>query len=665
MHVQFAEPRWLWAGALACLALAALFVRAARQRTRAVKALAGARPVTSVSLVRRRLKEALALLGTAALFVALARPLAGFRWEETRREGIDLMFAVDTSKSMLATDLRPDRLTRAKLAVRDLVRELPGERFGLIAFAGDAFVQAPMTTDEAVFVESLDALDTSAIPRGGTDVAAAIRTATAAMASEPDRRKVLVLLSDGEDLAGEARAAAVEAGRHGLTIYTVGVGTAAGETIAARDEAGQPVRSRLDEQTLDAVARATGGAYVALGPSGRGLETLYRTRLAQLPRTTTAERSHKVYTERFDIPLAVALACWLAELAIGERRRGRWRAAVAAAALLACMTGGRARAESAPDVSAYNAGTGAYRQRDYKAAQQRFEAATRVGDLGLQKNAYYDLGNARYRLGEAAQKQDPASTIASWKAAVAAYDGALALDRGDADARFNRDLVARKLAALEEQQKQQQKQRQQQQQQKQDQKQGQSQKDQASRQPQQGQGQQQGSPQQQQNEQGQAQQQGGNPQPQPGKQQAQGGAGQPQGGGHGSQPQGQAGQQPGAAQQQQPQPGREPRQGQQASQSSGTGEPKPDRAQPPEAAPRGASTPTTAANDDDRTPGAAGQRPDQTANRSQGTRRQPGALSWGEANQLLDSLDGQMQRLPMTAFGKRPSAGNDQPTKDW
>ena len=457
MHVHFAEPRWLWAGAIACLALIALFVRAARQRSRAMRVLAGPGAITSLSLMRRRFKEVLAIVGTAALFVALARPLAGFRWEETRREGIDLMFAVDTSKSMLATDLRPDRLTRAKLAVRDLVRELPGERFGLIAFAGDAFVQAPMTTDEAVFEESLDALDTSVIPRGGTDVAAAIRTATAAMSSEPDRRKVLVLLSDGEDLAGEARAAAADAGRHGLTIYAVGVGTAAGEVIAARDEAGQPVRSRLDEETLTAVARATGGAYVALGPSGRGLETLYRTQLAQLPRTTTAERSHKVYTERFEIPLGIALGCWLAELVIGERRRGRWRAAVAAAALLAFMTGGRARAEEPnADVSAYNAGTGAYRQRDFKAAQQRFQAATRVADLSLQKNAYYDLGNARYRVGQATEKQNPASTIEAWKGALAAYDGALALDNGDADARFNRDLVARKLAALEEQQKQQQ-----------------------------------------------------------------------------------------------------------------------------------------------------------------------------------------------------------------
>jgi Ca-activated chloride channel family protein len=624
MHLHFAEPRWLWAGAVACLALVALFVRAARQRARAVAALGGPHASVSLSTGRRRLKEALVFLGTAAIFLALARPLAGFRWEETRRQGIDLMFAVDTSKSMLAADLKPDRLTRAKLAVRDLVRALPGERFGLIAFAGDAFVQAPMTSDEAVFEESLEALDTGVIPRGGTDVAAAIRTAVAAMSSEPDRRKVMILLSDGEDLAGQARAAAADAGRHGLTIYTVGVGTAAGEPIAARDEAGQPVRSRLDDQTLAAVARATGGAYVALGPSGRGLETLYRTELARLPRTTTTERWRKVYTERFQIPLAVGLACLLAELALGERRRTGRRAAVAAAALLMVGAAGRAHAETAPEVSAYNAGTGAYRQRDFAAAQQRFQAATRTGDLAVQANAYYDLGNARFRGGQATEKTNPTATIEAWKGALSAYDGALALDHADADARFNRDLVARSLAALEREQQQQ-----------------------RQSQPKQQQGQQE-----QQN--GQGDQQHG----QQGQQQQGRAGGKDQ---HG-QPQSQAGQQPGGeGQDKQPNPqpgpeqpqnaghGQQPGQGQQPG-NHGAGAPG-----PAEPAARGAGAPTAAAD---------GRPADKREPASDASKR-PGALTRGEANQLLDSLDGQAQRLPMAGFAKRTSAADEQPTKDW
>ncbi len=613
MHVHFAEPRWLGIGAVACLALVALFVRAARQRARAVAALGGPRAASSLSATRRRLKQALILLGTAAIFLALARPLAGFRWEETRRQGIDLMFAVDTSKSMLATDLKPDRLTRAKLAVRDLVRALPGERFGLIAFAGEAFVQAPMTSDEAVFEQSLEALDTSVIPRGGTDVASAIRAAVAAMSSEPDRRKVMILLSDGEDLAGQARAAAADARRHGLTIYAVGVGTPAGDLIEARDEAGRAVRSRLDDQTLGAVARATGGAYVALGPSGRGLETLYRTELAKLPRTTTAERWRKVYTERFQIPLAVGLACLLAELALGERRRAGSRAAVAAAAVLVLGGAGLAHAETAGDLSAYNAGTGAYRQRDFAAAQQRFQAATRTADLNVQENAYYDLGNAKFRVGQATEKTNPAATIETWKGALSAYDGALALNHADADARFNRDLVARRLAALQQEQQR---------------RQGQSQ-------PEQQKGQQQ-------------RQQGAQAQRQDGAQGQQQGD-RSGGGGQQRQQQSQGQGQQGRPAAQQGRQAQKAGEGQQPAQQ-GAGTPA-----PAEPAARGAGTPTAAA---DGRPVATGERPGDRG-------KQPGALSRGEANQLLDSLDGQMQRLPMAAFGKRPAAADEQPTKDW
>ena len=120
------------------------------------------------------LKHLLIIAGVACVFVALARPQAGYRWEETHRKGLDILFAVDTSKSMLTQDVKPDRLTRAKLAVSDLVDKLNGDEVGLIAFAGDAFVQIPMTLDYDAFRESLNALDTSTIPRGGTDIARAI-----------------------------------------------------------------------------------------------------------------------------------------------------------------------------------------------------------------------------------------------------------------------------------------------------------------------------------------------------------------------------------------------------------------------------------------------------------------------------------------------------------
>ena len=303
---DFAHPEWLFVGALACAVLAALFWYSNRRRREALRRFASASPDTTLAPARRRVRHALALAGVGLVCVALARPRGGYIVEELPRRGIDLLFAVDTSRSMLAADLRRDRLTRAKLAVADLVRRFEGDRVGLVAFAGGAFVQAPMTVDRDVFLEALAALDTDVIPRGGSDLSSAIRAATQAMSSEPGNRKLLVMLSDGEDLAGHAVDAAREAARDGMTIYTVGIGTQRGELIQlagadgapqlVRDERGEPVRSRLDETTLRAVAQVTGGVYQALGADGRGLDVLYDAELAQLEKTATTTDARTMAT---------------------------------------------------------------------------------------------------------------------------------------------------------------------------------------------------------------------------------------------------------------------------------------------------------------------------------------------------------------------------------
>ncbi len=656
-NIHFAAPQWLWIGALCVAAAAVALARAERLRRRAVTALAGTRFVTTVSRARRLVKTTLILVGLAATFVALARPLLGFRWEEERREGIDLMFAVDTSKSMGTTDLRPDRLTRAKLAVSDLLRQFPGERVGLIAFAGEAFVQAPMTIDHAVFGEALDALDTSIIPRGGTDIASPIRAAVDAMATEPDRRKLLVILSDGEDLQGEALNAAKEAGRAGLVIYTVGVGTRAGDLVPTehdgqrdvmRDADGRPVHSRLDEQTLLRLAQSTGGAYAPLGPDGRGLETLYREHLAHLSRRTVEERSHKVYTERFGIPLGVALACLLLELLLGERRRRRTGVAIAAAgaalAVMAAMPGVSTAATTTPTPSAsalaapsavangvptYNEGTSAYRKKDFAAARDRFQDATHTTDIAMQADAYYDLGNARYRIGQATGEKDRSATIEAWKSAVAAYDGALALRSQDGDARFNRDLVARRLAALEqEEQRDQQRRKQNQPNQPGQNKQ---QKESPNNQ-QQGQGKQGQSP----SAQGQKDQ--GSPKSEPGQPQQGKGAGKDSAGQSSSSSQNGKGQEQGAAPRQH---GADPRQ---------AAEPTPEK-NAPSPGPGVVSGPSDHAGANDQPAGA---------------RRDPGSLSANEAIQLLDSVSGELRRMPVaSARRQKPNTDDNAPIKDW
>src|SRR5664279_5027656 len=233
--MKFAEPIWLLAGLIACGALVWAWRRYDARQRAALAAFASshlhAQLTASFSAAKRHWKRGLLLAAVGCLFLALARPQAGFRWEEVKRRGIEVVFAVDTSRSMLTPDVKPDRLTRAKLAVDDFVSHLNGDGVGLIAFAGNAFLQCPITLDYDAFHESLEALDTTIIPRGGTDIASAIREAQAALQSRPGKDKILILLTDGEDLEGSALATANAAAKDGLKICTVGVGTANGDLI--------------------------------------------------------------------------------------------------------------------------------------------------------------------------------------------------------------------------------------------------------------------------------------------------------------------------------------------------------------------------------------------------------------------------------------------------
>ncbi len=508
--MRFADPQWLLVGLVAVALLLFLVVRAELRTSRALALLEGVRfrsSSTSPSRARRWLRLVVTILAVAMGFVALARPQKGMRWETLERSGIDLLLVVDTSKSMDADDVKPTRLERAKLAIRDLVDRFPGDRIGLVGFAGDAFVQSPMTLDHGALLESLDALDTSVIARGGTNIGRGIDVAAEALATEPGRQKVMVLLTDGEDLEGQGLAEAKHAASAGITIDTVGVGTLAGEWVPARDargatiglvhdEDGEPVRSHLDEAGLRAIAEATHGSYRPLGLDGRGLDRLYDESLAKLTRWEVSSRTDRVYSEWFQAPLGLALLGLVLDALLARR----WRrlaarrsgshvvhAAMSSAAvvgLLVLVSPGDAKAsvESAgksytagrfDDAAkefekqsarnpkdprlAFNAGDAAYRAGHYDAAAAAFKRALANADPHLQQRALYNQGDALYRSGEPQKPEAREQTIAKWKAAIEAYDGAIALDPKDADARFNRDFVKGKLKAFEEEQKQQQK----------------------------------------------------------------------------------------------------------------------------------------------------------------------------------------------------------------
>ena len=313
------------------------FLWAFRERERALATFVEAALLPTVvpdlDRRRRRMRAVLLTAAVTAFAVALAGPMWGFHWEEVRREGIDLVVAFDTSKSMLATDVAPNRLARAKLAVQDLLAELAGDRIGLVAFAGSAFVQCPLTLDRNAFRESLEAVEVGLIPRGGTNLTAALESGLEAFEGHQGSHQALVLITDGEDHEGKLDDAIKRATERGIKIFTVGIGTAEGELIPAKgggflkDRKGQVIKSRLDEDTLKKLAIDTGGVYLHAAGADLGLGGLYRDHIATMEKRELASTLERRYEHRFQLPLALGLALLVVEQLLGERRLERvaWR----------------------------------------------------------------------------------------------------------------------------------------------------------------------------------------------------------------------------------------------------------------------------------------------------------------------------------------------------
>ena len=333
-------PTYLWLLAAVAVLGAVVWVRL-RQRAALLQTFAEAalvaRLAPDVDRRRRWLRLTLRVAVLALLVIALAGPKWGFQWEEVRRQGIDLIVAIDTSRSMLASDVKPNRLERAKLAVLDLVQRLQGDRVGLVAFAGTAFLECPLTLDYAAFEGSLDAVHVGLIPRGGTALARAIDTSLDGFEARQGRHEVLILITDGEDNEGDYEAAAKRAADAGVKIYTVGIGTTEGELIPTgeknaqgfvKDRSGQVVKSRLNEDALQKIALATGGAYVRGVGASLGLDEVFREHIAKIEKREVASTLERRYEDRFQIVLAAALLLLIAEALVGERRREwvpRWR----------------------------------------------------------------------------------------------------------------------------------------------------------------------------------------------------------------------------------------------------------------------------------------------------------------------------------------------------
>ena len=499
------DPNLLWL-LLGVLGVAVVLIAALRRRGRQLRAFAEAdlvaRLAPDVAPVRRAWRAALRIAALALLVVALAGPKWGFHWEEVKREGIDLIVAIDTSRSMLATDVKPDRLERAKLAVMDLVQLLKGDRIGLVPFAGTAFLECPLTLDYAAFERSLRSVQVGLIPRGGTALARAIETSLDGFEAHEGRHEALILITDGEDHEGDVDKAAQAAAEHGVEIFTVGIGTEQGELIPVsggghgfvKDRKGQVVKSRLNEEVLQKIASTTGGAYVrGLGPA-LGLDEVFRDHIAKMEKRELKSSLERRYEDRFQIPLAFVLLALVVESLVGDRKpapgaRRRWwrwrrreparapRAAVALLVLMPFLVGwfdppGDRAAEGnrffdakkydqavqkygeglvdAPDspLLQFNMAAALYKQGKYDEAVKALGKVAAEGDAKWTDRVSYNLGNAYYRLGSNAETSDPQSAIASYEQALAAYKRSMAANPGDSDAKFNHEFVAEKLDEL-------------------------------------------------------------------------------------------------------------------------------------------------------------------------------------------------------------------------
>lgn len=333
--------RWANPGVLKLLWLVplvvALYVHAARARRRAMERIASPAALDRIAAARirrrRRLRSALMTAALALLVVAAARPQLGTKMERVERSGVDVIFAVDTSESMLARDVKPDRLSAAKETVSALIARMQGDRVGIVAFAGDAFLYCPLTIDYGAAQMFLEAMDTHVIGDPGTALADAIRVARDGFHAAEHKYHHLVILTDGEDHEGGAVAAAREAAEQGLTIHVVGVGGTEGEPIPVigpdgrvtghkRTPDGSVVVTQLDEETLRKLAEAGGGVYASSSGGGIPVDRL----LAALQRDEgrlVGTWQFEEYQERYQLPLGVAIVLIAVYAVMPDERRGR------------------------------------------------------------------------------------------------------------------------------------------------------------------------------------------------------------------------------------------------------------------------------------------------------------------------------------------------------
>jgi Ca-activated chloride channel family protein len=315
------------------------FIWAYQRRKAALRRFASleliAKLTPSSDLSRQVVKWTMFCLFFFLLVIALVRPRFGVKMEMVQRKGIDLIVALDISESMLAEDITPNRIDLAKHEIAKLIDLLKGDRIGLVVFAGESFVQCPLTLDYGAAKMFLDAVSTGWVERQGTALADAIEKSTEAFRSQSRKHKVLVLISDGEDQEGDAAAAAKKAADEGIIIYTIGVGSESGvpipikkggdNVVYKKDRSGNLVMTRLNSMMLEKIAIEGKGAYFHAG-SNLELSRIIG-EIASMEKKDLGASKITTYEERYQIPLFIALLLLLIEFFIPDRirRKQEWK----------------------------------------------------------------------------------------------------------------------------------------------------------------------------------------------------------------------------------------------------------------------------------------------------------------------------------------------------
>ena len=432
---------------------------------------------------RRWIKTILVIMAFAFAIVALSAPQWGYRWEKTTQKGVDIMIALDCSKSMLAQDIKPNRLERAKREIIDLLRMMKSDRAGLVAFSGRAILQCPLTLDHEAFNIFLKVLEPGFLPVGGTNLDHAIKECYNGFEKESDTQKAILLITDGENTSGGVEDIAREMAKQGIKIFSIGVGDIQGAPIPdekggfKKDVSGNIILSKVDTKILEKLAAMTGGTYVRSVAGDMDLDLIYKDKiLGTMERKTLISGKQKIWENRYQWFLFPCIVLLLIELILSSKKKLKGVSIIAFAIGLSIFTSQNGQAFAKTVSSSvnsgikafeeqnyeqakthfidaqlkdpenaklyYNIGAAAYMNNEYDQAEKNFMEALKTKDTNLAHDAQYNLANTYFRMGNLDE-------------AIKGYENILKKFPDDTQAKENLEIVRQKQIEQKQQEQQQ------------------------------------------------------------------------------------------------------------------------------------------------------------------------------------------------------------------